>query len=164
MFWRFTAADDRTGLAPKLEAMLRAGLDRASTTSQKAAWFGALRTRGDNGTDPGLARAACGGGRSSIPKLPLAEPDEADLALELAVRDVPHAAGILDAQLARFKNADRKARFAFVRPALSGDPAVREAFFQSLKDVKNRGARSLGARGGPLSSPSAARRVVEASS
>ncbi len=68
----------------------------------------------------------------------MAEPDEAELALELAVRDVPHAAAILDAQLARFKNADRKARFAFVRPAVSGDPAVREAFFESLKDVKNR--------------------------
>jgi aminopeptidase N len=38
----------------------------------------------------------------------------------------------------RFKNADRKARFVFVMPALSSDAAVRKQFFESLADVKNR--------------------------
>ena len=71
-------------------------------------------------TTLGLARAASGGATSGFPKLPLAETDEADLALDLAVRDVPHAAEILTTQLERFKNPDRKARFAFVRPARLG--------------------------------------------
>ena len=74
----------------------------------------------------------------TIPGLPFAETDEADLALELAVRDVPHAAEILTTQTDRFKNADRKARFVFVRPALSSDPATREAFFETLKNAANR--------------------------
>src|SRR5262249_963225 len=43
-----------------------------------------------------------------------------------------------DQQLARIENPDRKARFAFVRPALSPDQSVRDKFFESLKDVKNR--------------------------
>ena len=48
------------------------------------------------------------------------------------------ADAILKAQLERFKNPDRKARFAFVMPALSRDAGVREQFFASLSDVNNR--------------------------
>ena len=47
LFWQLTAADDRELLTPKLEPLLRAGLDRAKTTSEKAAWFGALRSMAD---------------------------------------------------------------------------------------------------------------------
>jgi len=137
LFWRLTAADDRAALAPKLEALLRAGLDRAASTSQKAAWFGTLR--GVATTEDTLAWIERVWRREvTIPKLPLAETDESDLALELAVRDVPHANEILATQFERFKNPERKARFAFVRPAVSDDPTVREAFFNSLKDVANR--------------------------
>ena len=141
LFWRFTAADDRQTLAPKLEALLRAGLDRAATTSRKAAWFGALRSIAL--TEPTLQWLERVWRRDvTIPKLPMAEPDEADLALELAVRDVAEADGILQTQYERFKNADRKARFGFVRQAVSRDPNVREQFFVSLKDVKNRARES----------------------
>ena len=137
VFWRFTAADDRAALAPRLERLLRDGLDRAKTTSQKAAWFGTLRSVATTAeTVEWLERVWRR--QVTIPKLPMSETDEAGLALDLAVRDVPAASAILDEQLARFKNADRKARFAFVRPALSSDAAVREAFFESLADVNNR--------------------------
>ena len=61
-----------------------------------------------------------------MPGLVLAEPDYITLALELAVREVPAWSEILDQQLARIENPDRKARFAFVRPALSPDQAVRD--------------------------------------
>jgi aminopeptidase N len=74
----------------------------------------------------------------AVPGLPLSETDEIDLALELAVRDVEGAEAILDAQYGRIRNADRKARFAFVRPSVSRDPQVRTAFFESLKDPANR--------------------------
>jgi aminopeptidase N len=137
LFWRFTAADDRVELAPKLEALLQAGLGKASTTSLKAAWFGALKSIATTPETVGWLEKVWRR-EITIPGLPMAEPDEAGLALELAVRDVPAAAEILDTQLTRFQNADRKARFAFVRPALSRDPAVREAFFNGLRDVANR--------------------------
>jgi len=74
----------------------------------------------------------------NVPGLTLAETDYIRLAEELAVRDVPRAADILDQQYERIKNPDRKAQFAFVRPALSADPARREAWFASLADVANR--------------------------
>ena len=54
------------------------------------------------------------------------------------MRDVPDAASILDQQFERTRNPDRKAQFAFVRPALSAEPAERDAWFASLADVANR--------------------------
>ena len=73
-----------------------------------------------------------------VPGLTLAEPDYITLALELAVREVSGWQRILDEQQGRIQNPDRKAQFEFVRPALSADPAVRDTFFASLSDVKNR--------------------------
>jgi aminopeptidase N len=137
LFWRFTAADDRVALAPKLEDLLRAGLDRAASTSRKAAWFAALRSVAITPATVAWLESVWKR-QVTIPRLPLAEPDEADLALELAVRDVPDAAAILQTQHERFKNPDRKARFAFVMPALSSNAATREGFFETLKNVANR--------------------------
>jgi aminopeptidase N len=136
-FWRFTAADDRGAAAERIEALLRSGLDRASTTSRKAAWFATLRgvaTTPD--TIAWLERVWRGD--ATIPGLPLSETDFADLALELAVRDVANSDAILRGQLERFTSDDRRARFAFVMPAVSGDAAVRAAFFQSLRDIQQR--------------------------
>jgi len=136
-FWRFTAADDRASLAPKLEGVLRAGLDRAKTTSLKAAWFGTLRSVATT-RDTLVWLERVWSHEIRVQGLPLAEADEADLAKDLAVRGVEGAQKILETQLARFKNPDRRDRFAFVMPALSGDAADRERFFESLRDVNNR--------------------------
>jgi aminopeptidase N len=73
-----------------------------------------------------------------VPGLTFAEPDEITMALELAVREVPDWKAVLDAQLARTQNPDRKARLAFVIPALSADPAVREQAFARFQNVENR--------------------------
>jgi aminopeptidase N len=45
---------------------------------------------------------------------------------------------VLDAQEARLKNPDRKARFVFVRPSVSPDLSVREALFATFSNVGNR--------------------------
>jgi aminopeptidase N len=138
MFWRFTRADDRDAIAGKLEGELRAGLNGATTTSLKAAWFNALRSIAT--TPPTITWLdQVWRHEVKIDGLPLSEADEADLALDLAVRGVFDAPDVLATELNRIKNADRKARFAFVTPAVSSDAAVRDAFFDSLKDVKNRG-------------------------
>jgi len=137
LFWRFTAADDRNAAAVRLEPVLRAGLARSASTSLKAAWFSALRGMAlTPATVDWLERVWQR--TASIPGLPLAEVDEADLAADLAVREVPHAEEILNRQLQRFANPDRKARFAFIMPALSRDPAIREKFFDSLRVRQNR--------------------------
>lgn len=58
--------------------------------------------------------------------------------MSLAVREVPGWQEILAAQRDRTLNPDRKARFEFVMPALSADPAVREQAFTRFRELKNR--------------------------
>ncbi len=136
-WWRFLAPAERAARAAKAEATLRAGLDAAATGGQKATWFGALRRMATTpGTLAWLTRVW--DKTEPVPGLTLAEADYSSLALELAVRDVPRAAEILTGQLARIDNPDRKARFAFIMPALATDAAVRERWFLALKDVANR--------------------------
>jgi aminopeptidase N len=121
----------------RIERTLRAGLARASTTSLKSTYFTAFRTVVT--TPDGVAWLERVWKRTEkVPGLTLAEPDEAAIALELAVRSVPNAEAILEEQRGRFQNPDRKARFEFVMPALAAEPATRDAFFKSLADAKNR--------------------------
>jgi aminopeptidase N len=137
VFWRYLSPGERAVHAPPLEATLRAGLDRAATQSQKAAWFNAYRDTVTS-TD-GLAWVERVWRRDeAIPGLMLAEPDEIAMALELAVREVPGWQTVLTRQHERTENPDRKARFAFVMPALSADPAIREQAFDRFREVENR--------------------------
>ena len=137
VFWRYLSPDQRRSQGPAFEAMLRAGIERGKTQSQKAAWFNAYR---DTVLSPdGLAWLERVWRRDDVVAgLKLAEPDEINLALELAVREVPHWEEILRTQASRTQNPDRKARFEFVMPALSADPAVRERAFARLAFVENR--------------------------
>ena len=136
-FWRFISSTDRDALTPRLEQTLREGLDASTTPTVKAAWFSALR---DTARTPATLSWLERVWRKSetVPMLPLAEPDYIQLAEELAVRGVPAWREILAEQFTRIENPDRKARFAFVQPALSSDQTTRDAFFASLRDVNNR--------------------------
>ncbi len=136
-YWQFFPQEERLRRAPALEALLREGIGRARTASQKGAWFAAFRSVAQ--TREGVAWLKRLWGREEkIDGLPLSEQDEIALAGALAVRDAPGAAEILAQQLARTKDPDRKARFEFVMPALSGDVKVREMAFERLKDLNNR--------------------------
>jgi aminopeptidase N len=70
--------------------------------------------------------------------LPLSESDFINLAEELALRGVTDSNEILEKQLERVKNPDRKARMEFVIPSLSGTQSDRDAFFESLAQPENR--------------------------
>jgi len=136
-WWRFLPPTERTRRAPALEKLLRTGLARAATPSQRAAWFGALRNVALTPETVGWLRRVWAR-TETVQGLPLAEADYTTLALELAVREVAGWKALLTEQLGRIENPDRKGRFAFVMPALSADPAEREAWFRALADVKNR--------------------------
>jgi aminopeptidase N len=137
IFWRFTPPSARPGLARRLEPVLFDGLDRAGTTSARTAWFNALRNTALSADAVAWLEAVWRRDRR-IPGLPLAETDEAELALDLAVRDVPRAREILTAQLGRMMNPDRKDRFAFIMPAVSPDDAERAQFFDGLRRIERR--------------------------
>ena len=136
-YWRYLTPAQRAARIPAFEAALRAGLDRAATQSQKAAWFNAFRdvvasTEGTAWLERVWRR------QEAVPGLMLAEQDEIVMAFELAVREVPGWQTILAAQLERTENPDRKARFAFVMPALSADAGERERAFERFAALENR--------------------------
>jgi aminopeptidase N len=136
-FWRFLPPQERSKRAPRLEAVLRAGIAAATTSSQKSAWFNAYR-------DITLTPAGIGWlervwrREEKIAGLTFAETDEIAMALELAVRQVAAWETILKTQHERTQNPDRKARLAFVMPALSADPRVREQAFERFRVLENR--------------------------
>ncbi len=137
VYWRLLSDSTRRTRAPGVEAALWSGVERAPSSSLRAAWFGAYRSMAL--TEPAVARLRrIWRGDETVPGLTLAESDRTELASELALRQVPDAEAILDAQAAGIENPDRRARFDFVRPSLSADPAVRESFFESLRDPANR--------------------------
>src|SRR5205823_5728524 len=57
---------------------------------------------------------------------------------DIAVRGTADAASILDRQVERTKNPDRKAQLQFVRPAISANAGERDAWFAALADPANR--------------------------
>jgi aminopeptidase N len=136
-FWRFVPDSTRNQTAPQLEDTLKAGLRRAATSSLKSTYFSVFRSVVT--TREGVEFLKRVWQRNEkIPGLILAEEDEAAMALELAVRSIPEASSVLEEQRTRFQNPDRKARFEFVMPALSGKPEIRDAWFDRLGEVSNR--------------------------
>jgi aminopeptidase N len=136
-YWRFVPQDERLRRAASLEQLLRDGIARAATASRKSAWFAAFRDVVQTRT--GLAWLERVWKREEkIPGLTFAETDEIAMAMELAVREVPGWQQILATQHERIENPDRKERFAFVRPALSADPAEREMSFARFRTLENR--------------------------
>lgn len=141
LYWRLLADARREAWAEPLEARLWAhatgggALERPATA--RVAFFSAYQRIAS--TPEALERLRRIWAREdSIPGLPLSESQEVQLAEALALAEAPDADEILDAQAERMENPDRGARFAFVRPSLSPDPEVREAFFESLRDPANR--------------------------
>jgi aminopeptidase N len=136
-YWRYSTPAARAALAPRLEPVLRRGLDAASSTSLKSVWFSALRDTAL--TAPTLAwLTRVWKQDEKVPGLTLAETDFIRLAQELAIRDTAGGAAMLEQQAGRIQNPDRKAQFAFVRPVFSPDAARREAWFSSLLALDNR--------------------------
>ncbi|MCK7537279.1 MAG: hypothetical protein MZV63_43095 [Marinilabiliales bacterium] len=62
----------------------------------------------------------------------------APLALTLALKGHPDADEIITAQRERITGIDRLQRYDFVLPSVSPDPAVRDAFFETLRDPASR--------------------------
>lgn len=136
-YWSFLDDSVRQRVAPDIERRLWAALDRAPSPGRKGAFFSTLVST--TLTPAGIARLEeIWRTRRPPPGLPLSEQQYTGLAEALALRGVPNAEQILDEQASRITNVDRRARLAFVRPALNADPAVRAQFFETLKQVENR--------------------------
>ena len=137
IFWKFIPASTRSSQARMLEdALWQAMLAQRSAGAQKL-YFKAYQSIA---LTPATQARLYKIWQTQQPpaQIKLTEDDYTSLALSLAVRDYAAPQPILLEQLARIKNVDLRQRLEFMMPALSPDVAVRDQFFASLKEEKNR--------------------------
>jgi aminopeptidase N len=133
LFWRYMKPEQRRGIAPKLEKVLEALLTtREEPRIVRAAYRTMVRTASSERAIERLREIW--EGQQSPYGFPLTETDFSVLACELAVRGVD----VTTQQLARIENADRRARFSFILPALAQDVPTRDDFFQRVCRAENR--------------------------
>jgi len=137
LYWNFLPIHIRLAASAEMEELLWDLLRRSRSTSLKSAYFRAFRSV--SSTPEGNQRLEeLWRGSLVVDGLSLSEDDQAALALELAVRELPGWSEILDEQETRIQNPERLQRFSFVRPFLSADPVEREASFRALSNLENR--------------------------
>ena len=137
IYWNLLPTDARLDAAAELETTLwRSMLEQTDESSRKVR-FDAFA---DIATTPEALRNLhdIWSGSVSIEGLPLSENDLIALAQSLAIRLPAEAETIFAAQLARTENPDNRRRLEFIAPSLSADVSVRDAFFASLAQVRQR--------------------------
>ena len=136
-FWGYLSEEERVAQATSTEEMLWDQVERTTSTTKQSSYFNAWRNVVS--TPAALARLQRIWEQvDSVRGMTFSVEDYSRMASTLAILGEGDAEEILERQYERIDNPDRKARFSFVRPALSADPTVREAFFESLRDPENR--------------------------
>jgi len=137
IYWNLLPTDTRLNAAAELETTLWQSMLEQPEASSRKVRFDAFA---DLATTPDALRNLHGiwSGSVSIENLPLSENDLIALAQSLAIRLPPEAEAIFAAQLERTENPDNRRRFEFIAPSLSADESVRDAFFASLAEARQR--------------------------
>jgi len=141
-WWRYLPHSERLAMTDTVESALWQALERTEGAGRKGAYFSTIVDV--TLSDAGITRlyAIWRGDESHeqvpIEGLPLEEQQFINLAEALALRGIPEAPQILDEQMQRINNADRRARFSFMQAALSAEAGDREALFHSFVELDNR--------------------------
>jgi aminopeptidase N len=136
IYWRLISPAERTASAASLENDLWTAMQSVASPNKKKVLFRTYQSIA-------LSRTALDQlyqvwkDKKPPQDVRLNEDEYASLALSLAVKDYKDTI-ILQEQLARLTNPDRKARLEFLMPAVSGNESERDRFFASLKDQKIR--------------------------
>jgi aminopeptidase N len=137
IFWNFLSSDEKQIIAPELEQILWDKLQMANNEKTQLSYFKTYSRIGiTNNAIENLLQIFLQ--EKTIQKLHLSTRDFTNLAFELSLRDIENVQEILDIQYQRIDDNERKARFEFIRPALSPDEKIRDQFFHFLMDEKNR--------------------------
>jgi aminopeptidase N len=138
VFWSFLSDEQRSIYTPKIEKLLWELINESNSVSAKAAYFSSYR-------DMALSQEATQTlydiwtGKNKISGLPVSEQQMIDLAASLALLLPQKAGEIIDSQLMKTLNPDRKKRLKYLQPFLSADIRVRDTAFESLFETENRG-------------------------
>ena len=135
-YWRLLPSVERGRRGPGVELVLWRGAGEAASETLRAAYFSAWRDIVESSEGSERMKRIWEG--SEVSPVPLAETDRSRMAATLAVLEVEGWRQILEQEGSAIINPDRRARFAFLRPALSADPADRERFFSALAEPSGR--------------------------
>ena len=137
IFWRFIPPRTRDSLAAGIERDCWQAMRSATSANDKKALFRTfstvMTTRKGQDTLYAIWKT-----QHPPDGVKLSEDDYTGLAAALALRNYPGYRGILDEQLARVTNQDRRDRLQYLLPALSNDTAERDRFFATLQDASAR--------------------------
>ena len=137
VWWNWLSPEERASRAPATETMLREKMTSAESPAEKRSWFGTLRDV--TVTPGGIDYLAAIWKSGTLPgPVSLSEDELSTLALTMALKGHPEAGSIITRQRKRIAGRERLERFDFVMPAVSPDAAVRDAFFESLRDPASR--------------------------
>jgi aminopeptidase N len=136
IYWAHIKPDQRVDRSAALEQSLWAAMQQQVATNNKKILFDTYQSiylnSGASQRIYDIWKT-----QTSPEGLKLAEDDYTALAFTIALKS-DTATQVLKQQQARIKNEDRKKRIDFLMPALSINVMERDAFFNSLKDRKNR--------------------------
>lgn len=133
IYWRLITTQTRNTIAKEIEKTIWQLLQNNSSAGKKKILFRSYQSIG-------LSKSALDTlyqiWETQTPPegVKLSEDEYTSLALNLALKEYPDET-ILDTQLSRLTNPDRKQRLEFLMPAVSKEVKVRDAFFASLKDI-----------------------------
>ncbi|MDB5115640.1 MAG: aminopeptidase [Mucilaginibacter sp.] len=137
IFWRFTPRTKWDEQAPGIENILWQTMQQAKTANQKKLLFKTYSSIAITKTAQNRLYEIWKN-KQAPDGIKLTEDDYTSLAGALAIRNYANYQEILNEQLTRIQNPDRKQRLQFLMPSLSNNAAERDAFFESLKEAKNR--------------------------
>jgi len=137
IFWRFLSPATRDSAAPGLEQDCWQAMLRAPSDNEKKLLF---RTYSNivMSREGAVRLFYIWKDKRPPAGVQLSEDDYTGLAAALAIRNYPGYQSVLQEQLGRIQNSDRRERWLWLQPALSNDVEVRDKFFAGLKDAGNR--------------------------
>ncbi len=139
IFWSLLNEQEQGVYSKKVEALLTKMIKKENDISLKRLLYNSLLrvTYSQKGT-AFLVKVWDKKGENLA--LKLSESELVNLSYQIAVREAERSNEILQEQLKSTKNKDRKNQMEFVMKALSPEESVRDAFFESLSQVENRGS------------------------
>ena len=136
LYWTFTRTADRATFSTQLETALWNAMEAQTQPNNKKVLFRAYQNVYVS-EDAGKRMYEIWQQQQPPTGIKLAEEDYISLALTIALKN-DTASSVLTQQRDRLKDADKKARLDFLMPALSANVSVRDSFFNSLTDRRNR--------------------------
>lgn len=136
IYWHFISASQRKAIASSIEESLWNSLTKVNSANKRKVLFRTYQNIALTETDLNHLYALWKY-RNPPLDIKLNEDEYTSLALAIAVKSTIDSS-ILERQLQRITNLDRKATLEFIIPAVSPHEKVRDQFFASLKDQKIR--------------------------